>query len=422
MAGSIPLLLTSVMAKFMQLDFFSAKVRRDPYETYVELRGAGDAYYDRTTDSWFVGRYAAVKGVLQNNADFSNSSAGVESTLLGADGAKHSRTRKLVQPAFTAEKIEALATPLLALARQLAKHLGGPDPVETVSKFALLVPTTGIAWMLGIDEDRAGDLARWSAAILRTSDARRGDSTDHRTMTPEAQPLPPGNPSLEQDPRLGTPEDPELLECHDFLLAHFERAHQNGSRGWLTDIIASQGAGFTPEEMLNIALLMIVAGTETTTDLIGNALLFLARNPDIYALIQKNESLMTPFIDEVLRFDSPVQRRPRYAVVDTMIGDQPILAGARVELILGAANRDPDQFEDPDCFRLTRRLNRHTTFGAGAHFCLGSELAKVEAKAALWAILERYSAIGLCSDPQGIDYPANLRRRGPCRLHLRFYE
>lgn len=391
----------------MSLDLFSPSFRLNPYVTYEALRQAGDAYYDSATATWFVANYAAAREVLQNPDDFSNVIAGVESTLLGADGAGHARVRKSVLPAFSSAHLNAIKVPLQDLAARFANDLAGQSFVDAVALYALKIPTAGIGWMLGIEESRWRDLSRWSAAILRTTDARRGDRFIATTST-----------TAHDDPRIGTIRDPDLLECHEFLLEHLDIANRQGTGGWLMDTLFRQDVKLASSELLNIVLLMIVAGTETTTDLIANSLLFLTQRPDIQNKLRADNSLMMPFLDEVLRYDSPVQRRPRYAVVDTHIGSQPILAGSKIEVVLGAANRDPAQFSQADTFCIERYPNRHLTFGAGPHFCMGSELAKIEAEAALTALLNQFSVIELACKSYEICYPENLRRRGPRELPL----
>jgi cytochrome P450 len=417
----MPLTVTSIRAT--RIDLFSERVRRNPYPAYEEVRRAGPAVYDWRTRTWYVGRYRDVQHVLREHESFSNERTGVESTLLGADGALHERSRSIVQPAFSLERIASLKEPLRSLSGELSADVVAREACDLVEDFAMLVPMTGIAWMLGMDTTRVRDLRRWSAAIIRSTSERRATRKTGAGPADFRRYLVGLVGKIDSRLRPSTSRaSTDLEECRAFLVEHFDQARLKRTGGWLTDALAEQRGndGLTTEELMDIAFLLIVAGTETTTDLIVNSALFLACNPDVQDEVRGNPELLNAFLEEVLRFDSPVQRRPRIAARRVTIGSVEIPAGARIEVLLGSANRDPEKFADADRFRLDRRPNRHLTFGVGRHFCLGAELARIEAHAALEALAQRCPKMTLACSIGQLEYPTNLRRRGPLRLPIKF--
>ena len=421
----------------MIINLVSDKVRQNPYPAYEELRHAGHAVYDPRRNLWYIGRYDDVSEVLRNQKCFSNRLTGVESTLLGADGIMHSRSRNIVQPAFTPERVAELDEAIHLFVNKLIASIADKDEIELIMDFAFLIPTTGISWMLGIDEDRVYDLRRWSAAILRSTKSRRRAKKWHtksKSKTGLYDNNQPGyfgrwSESLHHNTavkwlikKFHSDTASNIKECKEFFINHFNRAREKPTGGWVTDLLMDNNKDdkLTTEELLDISFLMIVAGTETTTDLIGNAALLLASNPQIQDQIRNDPQLVKPFIEEVLRYDSPVQRRPRITTCPTKIGDVDIPENSRIEVLIGSANRDPEKFLDADQFRFDRKPNRHLSFGAGSHFCLGAELARLEATAALNALTQQLPIMTLACPLEDLEYPTNLSRRGPKQLHIKF--
>jgi cytochrome P450 len=408
----------------MIINLTSEEVRRNPYPAYDEVRRAGHAVYDPQRNLWSVGRYDDVFEVLRNNETFSNKVTGVESTLGGADGKVHTHARNIVRAAFSAERIAALDKAIRSLAEKLAKRIEGKDKCEFMGDFAVLIPTTVIAWMLGIDDTRPGDLYRWSTAIIASAGARRHAKKSTRPGALrrwlEAVIARTGTGWLIN--KKHTDIMNEVAECEAFLMDHFNRAIQNPGGGWLIDLLVndSDSDRLSMKELIDISFLMITAGTETTTDLIGNAGLLLATNPQIQDHIRANPQLLESFIEEVLRFDSPVQRRPRIAKRHVKIGDIEIPEGSQIEALIGSANRDPEKFPDADQFRFDRDPNRHITFGAGPHFCLGAQLARLEANAALEVLIRKLPKMTLACPVEDLIYPEMLTMRGPQQLPIKF--
>ena len=168
-------------------------------------------------------------------------------------------------------------------------------------------------------------------------------------------------------------------------------------------------------EMLSVMLLILVAGNETTRNLIGNAVLALLRNPAQLQRLREDRGLLDPAVDELLRYDSPVQLDGRAAREDVEIGGKRIQAGDVVIAVLGAANRDPEAFDDPESLDVGRNGNSHLSFGRGVHYCLGGPLAVMEARLALTGLLDRYSSLRLAVEP---DYREGVALRGVERLWI----
>jgi cytochrome P450 len=399
----------------MPIDLYSDEVRQNPYPSYAEIRRAGAAVYDHKKSMWYVGRYNDVFEVLRNAESFSNQKSGVESTLHGADGVLHKKARKIVQPAFSPEHIKMLQQAIQDLAVDTADRIAQLGHCEFVSQVAGVIPGRVFAWMLGNADDKVRDFRRWSDGIVMAGGERLHKKSKSKWRRWISAFLPRKSPP----PKAGKAD---LQECEAFLKKHFCRAGVEPTGGWITDLIAGnrEHNGLLDHELIDIGLLFVVAANETTTSLIASAAYILARDSSLQEQLRHDPGLIEPFIEEVLRYEAPAQRRPRFAVQDTQIGDVSIPAGSRIMALIGAANRDPEKFPEPDQFRLDRQPNRHLSFGAGPHFCIGSELARMEARAMLGALLQRAPFFRLANPEERIEHPAVLNIRGPRRLHLRF--
>jgi cytochrome P450 len=383
-----------VRTRAASVSFSTDKIRQNPYPAYEELRRSAPVSHDSRTGLWFVSRYDDVRRVLTDPSTFSNKNTSAEATLLGADAEAHGRVRNVVKQAFTAARIKALDGSIRSLAHDLVAR-AARGACEIVGEIALPLPLTVVAWMLGIDEARLPDLRRWSEAILRYgARGQSGRETEH----------------------------PDIAECRRFLADHMERAKREPGGGWVTDLLIAQVGPdcLTLAETVDVGFLLVVAGTETTTNLIGNAALLLADDRQRQARLRSDPQSIGPFVEEVLRFESPVQRRPRVAMQPVEIAGTLIPENSRVEVLIGSANRDQEKFADADKFDLDRRPNDHLAFGAGPHFCLGAHLARLETIAVLSAMLQRSADISRIMPREGVPYAASLSARGPQRMLLTF--
>ena len=362
-------------------DATSAEVARDPYETYRQLRSKDPVHRMRLIDAWALTRYRDVEAVLRDHTRFSNVGRffveTVHLSLLELDPPEHTRLRLLVSKAFTPRAVALLRPRVQELTDELLDAVDGQDRFDLIAALGYPLPVTVIAEMLGV-RTRDIDLFKgWSNALalsvsaLLTADQiqdirKAGEETLACFQTVI-------------DERRGQPRD-DLVSA---LLA----AEEEGDR-------------LSHDELVAIMMLILVAGNETTRNLIGNGMLALLRNPDQLQRLRQDPGLLDSAVDELLRYDSPVQLDDRTAREDLEIGGKRIRAGQRVITMIGAANRDPEMFDDPDRLDLGRDRKSHLSFGRGIHYCLGAPLAVLEARIAFASLLDRFPSIRLAAEPR----------------------
>ena len=260
---------------------------------------------------------------------------------------------------------------------ELLERVAGQDRFDLIAALGYPLPVTMIAEMLGV---RAGDQDRfeeWSNVL-----------------------------ALSVDPILGGDQVEHINQAADDAYAYFETIIEERRRAPQEDLVSAlldaeeEGDRLSHEEMLAVMLLILVAGNETTRNLIGNGMLALLRNPGQLRRLRDHPDLLDAAVDEMLRYDSPVQLNGRYVREDVEIGGKRIRAGQRVLTMIGAANRDPEIFDDPETMDICRRQKSHLSFGRGIHYCLGAALAVLEARTAFAGLLDRFSAIRLAEEPR----------------------
>lgn len=380
----------------------SDAVRANPYPAYEQLRRAGRAVFDPAAEVWYVGHYEDARTVLRTSDVFSNRQSGPEPTLQGADGALHRRARKLVQPAFTPERIGALAPRLQALADDVVGRLSGRDTCEFMSEVAMVLPATALTWMLGLPMPAPLEVRRQVDGIILSAAERlelrlRGSGPDGEA-----------------------PAWPGLAESEAYLRRVLDHAAGEETGGWIADLLAPayrQGE-LTVEQFIDIGLLLMVGATETTSALTGACARVLAEDPALQQHLREQPQLLDAFVDEVLRLEAPVQRRRRVVVQDTHIGGCALPEGTTVVVLIGAANRDPGEFPAPDTVRLDRPYNRHLSFGGGPHICPGAQLGRMEARAVLAAMLRELPPFRLLHPQAPVEQSPTLTLRGPRRLPI----
>jgi cytochrome P450 len=337
-----------------QVDLTSAEFLADPYPTYRRLREHRAPVYlsldSPTGGMWLVTRYEDVAAVLREpliSKDLSRlgpsaPSMPLEATMLFRDPPDHSRMRSLANQAFTPKRVKDLEARIEGIANTLIDQVESQGSMDLIADFAMPLPIIVIAEMLGVPAGDRDTFRAWSNDLITGSDMVRG-TDDRRRRQGEAVMA--------------------LMGYFGRLIA--ERREQ--PRG---DIISAlieaqaEGTRMTEEELLGTCILLLVAGHETTVNLFGNGLLALLRHPDQLALLQRQPELLPSAVEEMLRYESPVQRGTfRVAIGPVEIGGTTLGPGDHVSAVLGAANRDPDQFPDPDRFDITRSPNRHLAFG-----------------------------------------------------------
>jgi cytochrome P450 len=351
-----------------------------------------------------VSRYDDVTRVLRDAECFSSAAMGgprrsaddenvdpTNGSLIGLDPPEHGTHRAIVNRGFTPRRIADLEPRIRKLADELLGAFESRGHCDLVSEFANPLPVAVIAELLGLDPERRDDFKRWSTALIIGS--TQGGGPPRAQLFREFR----GYMSEVVEQRRREPGD-DLIS----LLVNAEE-----SEGLLDT-----------HQVVGFASLLLAAGSETTTNLIGNALLALHENPEQAEAVRDDPSLIPQLLEETLRYDAPVQLLMRLATRDTRIGDVDLPEGAFVVALLGSANRDRDRFEDPERFDLSRNTQGHVAFGLGNHFCLGASLARLEARLALEMFFERLPSWRL--DATSVPRHGSILIRGPRELPLRF--
>jgi cytochrome P450 len=314
-------------------------------------------------------------------------------SLIACDGRRHDALRAIVNRGFTPRRIAEWEARARAVVADSIAEIERGEACDLVERLCVPLPVTIIAEMLGIPPERMRDFKRWSDMIIQTSTG-----------------------SLRDD-AFG----PYVLETMEELIAYVSDIARERRRAPADDLIsaivsASEGEALGPQDAMMFVLLLLVAGNETTTNLIGNAVNALLDHPDQLARLAQQPALIPDAIEEAVRFDSPVQLVFRTATVDAEIASARVPRGATVVAMIGSANRDERRFPDADRFDIARQPSGHLGFGFGKHFCLGASLARLEARVALEALAPRLALLRKRdADPPRLD---SFLVRGPARLVL----
>ena len=365
----------------------SASVARDPYPVYAKLRERSPVHYSRLMNALLFTRYRDVDAILRDHRHFSSDPrkrrasgrqraslpSPEDMTMLFLDPPDHTRLRALVNKAFTRKAVNALEARVRGLMEGLLDDVADPaagfDWMEAVAN---PLPVIVIAEMLGVPPEDRARFRIWS---------------DRRARILE--------PTLTAREREIAGEAAEALDAYFLPIIEARRAAPRDDI--VSALVHAEEAGDTlaGREMLTMLRLLLVAGNETTTNLLGNGLLALLRHPDQLAALREDPGLIPAAVEELLRFDSPVQTDFRTAVEDCDVNGFPVPRGRNVIALIGAANHDPAVFGRPDRLDLHRREVSHISFGRGIHHCLGAQLARMEGRIAFEVLLERFSSIRL---------------------------
>jgi cytochrome P450 PksS len=319
----------------------------------------------------------------------------LERNLLALDAPDHTRLRALVHKAFTPKLVETMRTRIQALCDRLLDEVAGRGQTDLIGDYALPLPTTVIADMLGVPAEDRHRFHRWSSALLATSSSTWG----------KLRVLPSIIAFLRYIRRLIHMRE---AQPGDDLTTALVRAREGGDR-------------LSEDELLAMIFLLLIAGHETTVNLIGNGMLALLEHPDQLDRLRHEPELIKPAVEELLRFDSPVQMSSeRYALEDIVIAGVTIRRGEMVFAVIGSANRDESQFDRPDELDITREPNRHVTFGLGAHYCVGAPLARMEGQIAINTLLRRMPDLRLAVPRQKLRHRAGMGLLGLESLPLEF--
>jgi len=377
---------------------FAPELRSDPYPIYRELREADPVHWQALMQTWLLTRYDDVLAVLRDQGRFSSERSratnpfvqemeafreasgpvGRTPTMLSIDPPAHTRMRNLVNQAFTPRAVEGMRPHIAAISAALLDALPDRRRLDVVGDLAVPLPVIVIAEMLGVPAGERERFKAWSTDIAGTL----------------AGPFQP--PAvLERAQRAAN-------ELADYFRGQIEARRGAPRDDLLSALLAAEEQGdlLSEDELLATCILLLVAGNETTTNLIGNGVLALLRNPEQLRRLQEQPDLIGSAVEEMLRYDGPVQLTSRVAVEEMELRGRRIEPGQVVLTVLGAANRDPAQFPDPDRFDIGRPPSRHLALGYGIHFCLGAPLAAAEAQIAIGALIERLPALELAAEPE----------------------
>jgi cytochrome P450 len=391
---------------------FVPSYKINPHLQYTRLRAAEPVHHSIAMQAWIITRYEDCITVLRDPETFSSngfnasgqlgdtireqratSALGAVQTLLTIDPPAHTRLRGVINRAFTPRRVDLLRPRIEAIAEELLDAVTPSGDFELMTSFAQPLPVIVIAELLGIPPTDRDRFKQWSNKIAATTDLL---NTEAAIMEAREATL-------------------KLIDYfNDFIQARRDEPRDD----LISALVAAQSTEeqLTHEEILAFAILLLVAGNETTTNLIGNGTLALLDNPEACEFLRRQPDHLPAAIEEMLRHDSPVQGVVRIAGRDTTLGTQQIPQGDLLMLMLGAANRDPEQFDEPDRFDVTRPSNRHLSFGFGPHFCLGAPLARLEAEVAFALLLQRFPHLTRGSDD--MERGGTLLLRGLTKLPL----
>ncbi|MFB4319874.1 cytochrome P450 [Actinomadura sp. 21ATH] len=359
---------------------FGRDFSEDPYAAYAELRAKGPVHpidFPRGATAFLVVDHEHGRAALSDprlSKDTAHSSVPVDGdqffggTLLGMDPPDHTRLRALVAKAFTARRTEALRPRVQEITDRLLDAIDGE--ADLIRALAVPLPVQVICELLGVPAADRDRFREWTAVLTVPAPTREA-----RALRREV-----------------------ALAFNDYLMGVIAERRKDPGEDLISGLIEARDgdAALTEAELLNIVALLLVAGHETTINLIGNGVLALLQAPRQLALLRERPELLPAAIEELLRYDGPVDRASqRVALEDMEIAGTPIPKGAWVHVSLGAAGRDPAAHPAPDELDLTRAPNRHVAFGHGPHFCLGAPLARLEGQVAIGSLLERFPDLAL---------------------------
>ena len=391
-----------VAAPEVAFNLFDPAVKANPYPHYIEMRAAGPVVSNPFLGGQFmVPGYDDVVAVLNDPVTFSSGSLGgatgdgvfAARTMLNSDPPDHERLRGVVSRAFTPRSVAALEPQLREVAHRLTAPLADGERFDVVAAIAEPLPVLAIAEMLGVGTADLDDFAEWSHGLMGVLDP------------------------------LAPPEKAEHAhQCskrlHDYFADEVARRRRRPTEDDLVGrLVAANAEGrLTESEMLSSCVLLLLGGNETTTKLVTNGLLALSRHPEQRARLVADPSLLPTAVDEALRYDTPVQGNARVTTRAAQIGGIDLPEGSLVVGLLGAANRDPRRFDDPERFDVGRRPNQHLSFGRGVHHCLGASLARIEAAAALEAVLAVAPEFALAEPESALEYGPTFFFHSPVEL------
>jgi len=405
------------MAQQPQVDLFNPDFKANPYPTYAQLRSDAPIRRVPLPDGrgmWLVTRYEDVSAIFRDERfvkDWRNAMTPEQlaqvpaipevmkpltSNMLDTDPPDHERLRALVSKAFTPRLIERMRPRVQEIADTLLDAVRDKGEMDLIDDYAFPLPITVIAELLGVPAEDRDRFREWSNAAVS------GDTTQEyieKVLLPHMQAF------------------------TDYLRAMFDEKRKNPKDDLISALVQAEEAGdkLSEDELMAMVFLLLVAGHETTVNLIGNGSLALLQHPDQLRKLREDPALIKPAIEELLRYDGPVETSTeRFAREDIAIGGTVIPRGEMVMVVIASADHDPDRFQDPDALDITRADNKHLAFGKGIHFCLGAPLARMEGQIAINTLLRRMPNLRLKYSPESLTWRPGMVLRGLKALPVEF--
>lgn len=395
---------------------YTGEYLENPYPYYDELRVNAPVFWSERLGAWLLTRYDDVQAAFRDprlisgdrmaayfsqlpepvHADVQPLCQHLEAWLVFMDPPDHTRLRVLVNKAFTGRMVENLRPRIQTIVEELLDRVQPAGQIDLITEFAFPLPVMVISELLGIPIADQEKFKKWTKDLTAFTGAGRAR------------------------PELARQAQKSVQELTGYFRDIARQRRQNPGEDLLSGLVAVvEGEDRLSEaELFGMSALLLAAGHDTTVGLIGNGLLALLRHPDQRQKLQADPSFIEMAVEELVRYDNSLQYQQRVAAEDLVLRGQNIQRGQRVMLMLGAANRDPAQFPNPNQLDICRQPNRHVAFGYGIHFCLGAPLARLEGQIAINAILRRMPNLRLAGQP--IRWREELSNRNPQSLPLLF--
>ena len=396
-------------------NFLTQEYFNNPYPTYKKFLNESPVFWSEELSAWIISPYELVEAGLHSSTlnagermsaasshfsdeerkQFSAILHNLNNWIVFQDPPSHTRLRRLISKSFTPRSITAFEPKIEKIVNDLLDEIGDKEKFDLVAEFSFRLPAAVMCDLLGIPLDRQWDLKRWADGIAGFSAAARVTSEKAKFANEMA------------------------LESRKYLITLFEQLRKEPGDNLLSRLVdqSDEPNPLSDDELVALVVQLFFAGFETTEGLIGNMMIALANHPDELAKLRANPELITNAVEETLRFDSSILKQSRVASEDQDFGGQKIKKGDYMHFMIGAANYDPARFSNAHIFDVERDDVGHVSFGHGIHFCIGAPLARLEARIALRALLERLSRIEILEP--GPVYPELFAVRKPLHLWIR---
>lgn len=395
----------------------SPELLKNPYPFYASLREQAPVHYvEPLMGSYVMCRHEDVNAALKNYTLFSADAMRAVTTfnkalrqevidllqpdhvLMAADPPLHTHLRGMVGQFFVPRQVTTLEPTIRALVSRLLDAMLAKDEPELIADLATQLPLTLISEMLGIEPERCMDFKRWTDDIVAAVTPAAFAQTDIARL------------------------EASMMAFHDYMQDIVQRRRREPRNDVISALVqaSDKGGVLSQKDIIFFCQLLLASGNATTTNLLGNGIIALLRNPSEWERLVADPSLVPGAVEEMLRYDPPLQAALRRTTQDTTVSGHPVPANALVLMLLGAANRDPRKFADPERFDITREAQGHMSFGSGIHACVGAPLARLEVRIVLEELLRRVRRLEFApGQEESLDWGTNLIWRGPKALRLK---